>query len=65
MIDGNDVGKYYTTSGKDCWQLMWFCQEPSGEMKNVETGEKRGGSIYSLNPKDFVKLMPEKDIGGK
>ncbi len=62
MIREEDVGKYYTTNGNDVWRLKWFCSDPSAHLENLETHEEKGGSIYSLNLKDFVRLVPERKV---
>ena len=59
MTNEKDVGRFFTTDGEDIWKMIAFCSDPSATMMNVKTGEKVGGSIYSLNLKPFVRLLPE------
>ena len=62
-MNNNDVSKYYTTNGKDIWQLIIYCEYPTATMKNLETGERVGGAVGCLNLKPFVKLIPERELG--
>ena len=64
MINSNDVGKFFTTTGEDIWQLMSYCSEPSATTVNIRTGERAGGAVSSLVIQPFIRLLPEKPIDG-
>lgn len=55
----------FTIDGKDVWAVETYCELPTITLKNIRTGEKRGGAVGCLNLKDFVKLKPESEIGEK
>lgn len=65
MIKEEDVGKYFTTNGKDIWKCIWYAIEPTAGMENVETGEDVSGSIRSPNLKPFIRLIPESTLPQK
>ena len=58
-MNKDDVSKLFTTNGEDAWRLMCYCAEPTVEFENLETHERIGGSIYSLNVAPFRRLVPE------
>jgi len=64
-MDKEDVGSYYTTNGKDIWQLICFSSEPTATMLNIKTGEKISGTIGCPNLKPFIKLVPEKRVNNR
>ena len=49
----------YSTDGTDVWRLLYWCNEPTVTLENVETKEQRGGAVYSLNMREFKKLIIE------
>lgn len=57
-----DVGKFFTTNGKDIWQMISACKEPTAMLRNLQTGEEIDGAIGCLNFQDFVKLIPESKL---
>ena len=61
-MNADDVGKYYTTDGKDLWQLVSYCRDPTATMQNVRTEQKVGGAIGCLNLQPFIKLVPEREV---
>lgn len=52
-----DVGKFYTTDGKDIWRLISYCEYPTATMENVETKERINGAVGCLNLKPFKRLV--------
>ncbi len=52
----------FTTNGKDVWRVKYWYNEPTVTLTNLETGEDRGGAVYSLLMQPFVKLIPAKPI---
>ena len=58
----DNIGTYWTTNGKDVWELVAYCKYPTATLVNLKTGEKRGGAIGSLNLQPFTKLIPEKEV---
>lgn len=57
-----EPGELFTTDGKDVWELTSFCLEPTATLKNLRTGEVKGGAVCSLLLQDFIKLIPERTI---
>lgn len=51
------VGKLFTLNGKDVWRLISYCKYPTVTFENVETKERIGGGVSSLNVKDFKELI--------
>lgn len=55
----DDVGRFFTTNGTDCWRLVGYQSQPSVIVENVETKERRVGAVDSLNVDGFVRLVQE------
>jgi len=56
-----DFDVLYTTNGKDAWRVLYCCEFPTVTLQNIETNEKIGGAIGSLNVRPFRKLVSEDD----
>ena len=55
----NDVKKnrFFTTNGRDVWKCQMFCDEPTVDMVNIETGAIMGGAVGCLNLAEFRPLI--------
>lgn len=60
MQDSDKVGKFFTTTGKDIWECVSYCGEPTITYKNLHTGRLQGGAVNSLNTQGF-KLLEAKE----
>lgn len=67
-ITTKDIGKLYTTDGKDVWELVEFIPEPQVTMQKYSTSLDGTQQPRGLEPrkqggisefKDFVRLVPE------
>ena len=56
-------GGLFTTNGRDVWRILYYCEEPTVTLENVETKERRGGAIGCRNLADFVRLDPVEPVG--
>lgn len=54
------VGQLYTSGEyNDVWEVESFCAQPTVTLKNLRTGERRGGAVGSPIVRDFTRLVPE------
>ncbi len=60
MINVGDVGRLFTTNGKDGWRLIAYAAEPTVVLENLETKERIGGVVGSLILEPFKRLVEEK-----
>lgn len=58
-LAGIRPGDLYTTDGQDVWRVQSLCERPTVTLVNVESGERTGGAVGSLNVSDFRRLVPE------
>jgi hypothetical protein len=56
-MNGDAVGKLFTTNGDDVWRCISYCEYPTIKFKNLETGELCGGAVGCLNVQDFRPLV--------
>jgi len=61
-IDDLEPGMYFTTESGQIWVLESCCPLPTATLKNLETGERVGGAVSSLNLQPFIRLIPENEI---
>ncbi len=55
-----EVGKFFTTDGKDVWKMEYFCLTPTVRLKNLETSEERDFGLGGITANDFHKIeMPK------
>ena len=47
----------FTTNGKDVWELVSCCFEPSCELRNIKIGETVEFATTSLMAKDFEAIV--------
>jgi hypothetical protein len=60
-MNGDDVGKLFTTDGKDAWCCVSYCAEPTIRFENLETKTVIGGAVGCLNVRDFKPLTIQGD----
>ena len=51
------TNRFFTTDGTDVWKVRMFCDLPTVDMENIETGEIRGGAVGCLNLSKFRPLI--------
>lgn len=56
-MNGDDVGKLFTTDGKDAWRCVAYCGQPTISFENLETKDRVGGAVGCLNVRDFKPLI--------
>ena len=61
-LDGIKPGDLFTTDGHDVWRVVSCCEHPTITLKNIETGQEKGGAVGSLIVQDFIRLIPEQDL---
>ena len=54
-----DVGKFFTDSYGDVWQMISSCDQPTATMQKVGSNERVGGAIGSLNLCQFDLIQDE------
>ena len=58
-----ELGEFFTTDGKDIWELIAYCKSPSCTMKNLKTGDKESFGINGFTAGTFHKItMPVNEI---
>ncbi len=50
----------YWTDGKNLYKLQSWCEYPTAEFKNIETGQLLGGALCSLNLSNLTPLREVK-----
>jgi len=63
-MNGDDVGKLFTTNGTDAWRCMSYCEHPTISFENLETKQRLGGAVGCLNLRDLKPLVTKSDVGG-
>ena len=58
-LNGVEIGQFYTTDGKDIWEVESYCESPTITLKNVKTEARCGGGVGCLNLSKFQKLVIE------
>ena len=61
-MKAEDVGKYFTTTGEDIWELVLYCEYPTATMENIKTGDKVVGAVNSPALKRFIRFVPEETL---
>ena len=60
-MNSNDleVPAFFTTNGKDVWELGTFCLSPTCELKNLKTGNIESFGMEGLTAQRFHRItMP-------
>ena len=63
-IEGVELGDLYTRDGKDAWEVLHFCEQPTITMKNLRTGELVGGAVGCRLMAPFEKLFTANQLRG-
>jgi len=61
-MNANDLKTdvFFTTNGKDIWELEYFCLQPTCLLRNIKTDEKMDFAMGGLTAERFHKIdMPE------
>ena len=53
--------RFFTTNGTDVWKCRMFCDQPTVDMENLETGEIKGGAVGCLNLAEFRPLIESEE----
>lgn len=57
MDYSEEIGNLFTTTGKDAWQCVMYCGDPTATFKKLDSGETCGGGVNSPNVQKFKKLI--------
>ena len=53
------IPSFFTTNGADIWELESYALEPSCELVNIKTGEKKSFAMGGLMAESFKRIkMP-------
>lgn len=65
-MDSNDLeqGQFFTTDGTDIWEKVFYCMQPSCQLRNLKTGDTEDFGMGGLTAQKFHRIkMPIGEAG--